>query len=117
MKEPTFCSEGYPTDETLEAIVDWQYRDRLELFDFIMKAWNWPDMASIIATGNSNTYGYRFCTGGWSGNESLIYALERNRIMWALTWYSSKVGGEYVFHVKKEAQPKSYEEWKDSKEE
>jgi hypothetical protein len=43
-------------------------------------------------------------TGGWSGNESLIEALQRNHIFWSLCWMKSERGGHFVFEVPKASQ-------------
>jgi hypothetical protein len=38
-------------------------------------------------------------TAGWSGNESLIRAMEKNSFMWATTWVQSRRGGHYIFEI------------------
>ena len=40
-------------------------------------------------------------TGGWSGNESIIYAMRENYVLWATLWESSHRGGLEVFDVSK----------------
>lgn len=94
MTEPTFDADGYPTDETLEAIRTWPYKDADECLMFIKAAWNWPDMAAI-KDGK-----LQLSTGGWSGNEDLIAALMGNRVVWLSRWLSSCRGGHYVFEMK-----------------
>ena len=37
-------------------------------------------------------------TGGWSGNEDLIGAMQNNAMLWIMTWVSSRRGGHYTFH-------------------
>lgn len=94
MKEPTFDQYGYPTEETLRAISEWDSHDLSGLFAFIRQAWEYseywqekPDGVHIIHT----------C--GWSGNESLISAFQENRLAWILCWVQSRRGGHYVFQI------------------
>ena len=36
-------------------------------------------------------------TGGWSGNEEIIVALEMNHVFWSLTSVAQFKGGTYIF--------------------
>lgn len=92
--EPTFDAGGYPTYETEATIMDWPFEQGYHsLMAYIARAWKYPDYFR-----NEGEY-YRISTGGWSGNESLMWALEKNRVFWALCWESSTIGGHYVFTV------------------
>lgn len=92
--EPTFDASGYPTDETEREITEWTYEQGYHsLMAYVCRAWKYPTAFSI--EGDE----YRLSTGGWSGNEQLIGALERNRVFWALCWKSSNRGGHHVFTV------------------
>jgi len=42
---------------------------------------------------------YEFVTGGWCDNESIIYALQENYIVWGAIWESSHSGGLHIFKV------------------
>ena len=98
MIEPE-TEDGYPTEETLEAIESWgdlSWGGQLSLINFVRKAWYYPDR---IEERKNNKFW--FSTGGWSGNEDLIDALRSNHMFWMLCWYSSKRGGYYVFKLKK----------------
>ena len=44
-------------------------------------------------------------TGGWSGNEDIMGALEGNDVFFGLYWVSSRRGGHYVFDVPRRASP------------
>ena len=95
----------YPSDADLARIEAWPVDDLRGLFDFIEERWAYPeywddkpsppfaDEAAII----------KCSTGGWSGNESLIGALQANRAAWFLTWYSSRRGGHYEFRIPRQA--------------
>lgn len=85
--------DGYPTDATLTRIAAWPYTDMKGLAEYVRHLWHWPTYAR--KRGNR----YIFATGGWSGNEALIGALEQNLMFWAMSWESSQRGGRYVFEV------------------
>jgi len=93
--EPTFKADGYPTEETERTITEWPFENGYHsLLAYVARAWKYPDY--FTHDGGSE---YKISTGGWSGNEELIGALERNRIFWAFCWVSSTCGGHYVFEV------------------
>lgn len=97
--------DGYPTEEFLTSIEIWRDRPYTELLDWIKPNWRysdfgyWTQQAEINQHGRSVT-AYRLSTGGWSGNESIIRALQDNHIFWSLCWVSSHRGGHYVFEVR-----------------
>jgi hypothetical protein len=65
------------------------------LFDYVIALWHWPNYA-VRRDDNR----IELSTGGWSGNEMLIHALQLNRAVWLRCWVSSERGGHYVFEVK-----------------
>ena len=83
----------YPAASTLRKIKKWPFNSRQDLYDlsdYVAAAWHWPDFwkkkgRRIVAH-----------TGGWSGNEDIIAALD-STTWWFLCWQSSKRGGNYVF--------------------
>lgn len=88
----------YPSDEALEKIEQWPVSgtaDLRALFDFVRTLWLWPDWGWIEK-------GSRFdiSTGGWSGNEDIIDALEKNFMFWSLCWVQSRRGGHYQFELR-----------------
>jgi len=92
MTHPTFDRDGYPTEETLQAIREWK-EDWRALFSFLCEAWEYPDR---WRRGGDT---YAISTGGWSGNEELIDALRDNAAAWSSCFVSEARGGHYVFKV------------------
>ena len=105
-------SDGYPSDEELETVRTWPVRSAADLtaaFEYVHRRWNWTDWGWHRASHRRREYrgahlrrAYRISTGGWSGNESLIGAMQDNWMLWALTWRSSRVGGHYEFSIDEE---------------
>ncbi len=101
---PTFDSNGYPSEWTLDAIATWQYPFD-GLMDFVKEAWS--DMGIIhedvlddsIFKDRNGIDVYKLATGGWSGNEEIISALQRNAIFWSMHWESSHRGGLTILRL------------------
>jgi len=91
--KPTFDKEGYPTDATLKAIKEWGFEDRGNLMKFMAECWCYEEQAKETYPGL-----WVFATCGWSGNESLIYALMENMI-WHVIDKLQLSGGFYTFAV------------------
>jgi hypothetical protein len=101
MSEPTFDSDGYPTEETLQTIREWPPTDGRGLLEYVERTWCYPDFAMIDeGAGSRGRSRLGFLTGGWSGNESLVSAMEQNIAWWGMNWYSSVRGGHHTFEVK-----------------
>ena len=98
--------DGYPTDIALQAIQQWHWTDVRGWFEFIHSIWWMADW------GWTETYGpdehdpekavtrISMATGGWSGNESCIRAMQSNNMMWHLNWLQSRRGGHYIFELR-----------------
>jgi len=93
MDNPERDADGYPSERTLDAIAVWSHEDFAGLIDFVGMIWNWTDCWRVE--------GKKICavTGGWSGNEDLIGALQRNYIFWMLCWQASYRGGKFEFEL------------------
>jgi hypothetical protein len=86
---------AYPTQEELNRIQTWPQEDYHGLMEFVRSLW-WPDgKYGFERTGET----YRLSTGGWSGNEDIVGALEQNGAFWSLFWLQSQRGGHYVFSL------------------
>jgi hypothetical protein len=103
------CDEdGYPTSQTLEAIRTWPIETLLDcerLFDAVQPLWRWPqhfqrDRRRHRTPGSTLARYWHVSTGGWSGHEDIIAALEANEVFWFICWVSSARGGHYVFETR-----------------
>jgi hypothetical protein len=103
--------DGYPTEAALEKIEKWDYKDGwTELLAFVRELWAYTEYwreEKNVATIDLPNYKvvadvYYVSTAGWSGNESIIHALEKNWMFWTFCWEQSNRGGHYIFHVKNE---------------
>lgn len=89
--------DGYPTDDSLLAIEKWPFeKGHRALMQQVRSIWTYADC------GFWNEFGtdIHISTGGWSGNESIVGALQRNYLFWGLCWESSRRGGHHQFTVK-----------------
>lgn len=94
--------DGYPTEETLAEITNWDYKDRRGVLEFIAEAWYYSDSAIETREGL-----FVFATCGWSGNEELIQALKDNSVLWLYLTsihYIHLTGGFYVFAITDKAE-------------
>jgi hypothetical protein len=97
---------GYPTDDALEIVKTWHWNDPRGWFDFIksvwyMASWGWSEGETDHQyKKDEKVYQYNISTAGWSGNESIIRAMQENDMMWHLNWVQSRRGGHYVFELK-----------------
>lgn len=93
----TLDKDGYPTRKTLSTIRKWNLSVELanyhKFMDYVRDIWKYADGNYWERDGNK----YTLHTGGWSGNEDLIYAMQKNAMFWIQYWYSSTRGGHYVF--------------------
>lgn len=91
-------ADGYPTDDELERIKTWPHGDFIGLLEFVNANCWWPSPdCGFKRTGRK----FRLATGGWSGNEEVIDALESNPMFVALCWQSSHRGGLRIYHIPK----------------
>lgn len=97
--------DGYPTEDALELIEKWHFNDAKGWFDFIhniwyMSSWRWGEKEDKHDFyEDRKVYRYNVSTAGWSGNEGIIRAMERNSMMWHLNWVQSRRGGHYIFEL------------------
>lgn len=108
MTRPTFDATGYPTEATLRIIRRWDIRTKADceaLLEFVGQAWSdYGAFRRMPRRRRRDDVGapkrrWILVTGGWSGNESLIGALEANRLFMVLVWWSSARGGLHEFRT------------------
>ena len=101
MIDPTFDADGYPTEETLQYIEKYQdVHNPRRLVEFIGKAWHWPELAKWDDKSEVFPATLELHTGGWSGNEVIVSALERSdSLFWSFYWQKSERGGHYYFEL------------------
>lgn len=103
--------DGYPTENALEAIEIWHWDDARGWFKFIEELWAYHDWGwkekdephewkSLDQYRDRIVHRYYISTAGWSGNESIIRAMQANEWMWHLNWVQSRRGGHYIFELK-----------------
>lgn len=101
--KPRFDRDGYPNESTLEMIRSWEVRNNFtqkDLRGFCKEAWNWGDTMWGYRRGcDGHRPWIAVSTGGWSGNEAIIEALEANRVFWAMSWLQSVRGGHHRFYT------------------
>jgi hypothetical protein len=105
LKHEMLDDDGYPTDEALEIIEIWHWNDAKGWFDFIhsiwhLASWGWKEGEAIDEITNKKTWCYYVSTAGWSGNESIIRAMQKNDCMWHMNWVHSRRGGHYIFELR-----------------
>ena len=86
----------YQTEDELNKIIKWPHIDFKGLMDFVKSIWEYADCGYWTKKGRT----YYISTGGWSGNEDIIYALQKNKLFWVMCWQQSRRGGHYILHVK-----------------
>jgi hypothetical protein len=108
----------YPTEKTLEDIANFPLLEKTgrQFLDLIRPIWNYADAGTFAVKhgyadagywhvdteqkGDHTIYQYHLSTAGWSGNEDIIRALQKNVLFWHMYWYSSRRGGHHVFEIK-----------------
>jgi hypothetical protein len=101
-------ADGYPTEDALDRIEKWPYTDPRGWFEFIQaiwhfSSWGWKELTEPSDwKENTMVLRYYVSTGGWSGNEDIIRAMQANHVLWSTTWVQTRRGGHYIFEVNHE---------------
>ena len=92
--------DRYPSEEELKTIEEWPIKsaaDCIALARYCQSIWEYEDAFTI--TGK-RVIRVNFSTLGWSGNESIVGALEKNWFFGAIGWRESKRGGHYKYEFR-----------------
>lgn len=87
---------NYPSEVDLKYIKEFDLLKRpvKELLDHVEQIWEYGDW------GFKRTYhNLQLHTGGWSGNEDIIEALQHNFLFWGMYWQKELRGGHYYFNT------------------
>ena len=82
--------DGYPEEDELAKLREWPAEDFDGAMRFLAERWNWDHYIREVAPGV-----WTVSTGGWSGHEDMIAALEESWV-WGLHWRNHRRGGHYV---------------------
>lgn len=100
-------SGEYPTEEEVEKVRAWTFEgpESFEAFMVYVKSIGnyWPAADPFGWKQDGRTY--HVSTGGWSGNEEILGAMQDNFIFWSVCWHQHNRGGHYVFTL---PNPKTY---------
>lgn len=88
-------SDGYPTKQELAAIRKWSVMDLPGYIEYLKEIGF--EVYGLIREDDKYYY---LSTGGWSGNESIIGAMESSMV-WMVHWYRSERGGHYMLEKRK----------------
>jgi hypothetical protein len=93
--------DRYPTEDELAKIENWDFKTGSirEFIDMVRSLWHWEDYTDLEIM---KAWSLVLHTGGWSGNEEIIEALQKNFIFWSMTWQKSERGGHYYFKINPE---------------
>lgn len=86
----------YPTEEQLNEVESFDLikGDVNDLLSLVGNLWHWPDWGFKRDENHLELH-----TGGWSGNEEIIYALRSNVIFWHKYWQATFAGGHHYFYI------------------
>jgi hypothetical protein len=97
-------SGEYPTGAEIRKIRTWRFQQPDSFTTFMAYVQSvgqyWPCEEGSLSFGwKRRGRVYYIATGGWSGNEDIIEAMQKNFVFWSVCWQSSRRGGGYVFRL------------------
>lgn len=92
----------YPSEVALDWIKGYDcYEHGVgNLLSMVKRAWWQGDQVRIAPATDGDGYCLTLITGGWSGNEDIVWSLQTNATFWPRFWERSERGGKHVLHIK-----------------
>ena len=92
--------DEYPSGQELQALRRFEGTAR-HFVDEVLRLWSYPDYATVSTITDDfdrEVLQLRLATGGWSGNESVVQAIDAGmfRVLW---WHLSQRGGLHIYRV------------------
>jgi hypothetical protein len=91
--------DGYPTDAALDLINSFT-GTHAELFALVRMLWSPYGVMHVTLTEDGSEISIVLATGGWSGNESIIGALENSFYVQMRLWHSATRGGRHEYRIR-----------------
>ena len=93
--------DNYPDEKSLKEIEQWDILKQgvQGLLDLVEENTHYGDWSFCIK--GKHVLRLEYHTGGWSGNEDVIEALQKNWLFWSVFWKKLEVGGHYYFRISK----------------
>lgn len=92
----------YPSEDELKQIREWAVDDPEGWLRFVRSIWWAPEWGwredSEIDDLDRPVRRFYVSTGGWSGNEDIIEAMEHT-VLWYVIWQQSRRGGHYILDL------------------
>jgi hypothetical protein len=87
----------YPTAEELDRLRTWPSDDPVGFLEYARslwwaQEWGWPEFRSDQMFTSAST-------GGWSGNEEIVAAMQASVALWDRVFFYVRRGGHYMFHL------------------
>jgi hypothetical protein len=100
MKESLCDSNGYPTEDGLKLLSEWNIaKEGLPtMLKVIQSMWRGNNPGFILS--GKRVQHLQLHTGNFPGNEEIINALQKNEIFWGRYWRTFKKGGHYYFTIR-----------------
>lgn len=114
MSDDLLDDEGYPTDAAVDRILNFEGTPQ-EFIDYIKSLWAYRLFGTDTELDDWGKPYVRFhlATGGWSGNETIIGAVEKTMFSF-MFWESSRRGGAFEYRIRESIlhQSGNWGEWR-----